>query len=184
MPLLVQGYPNVTLFAAMPYGNMTTACTADFWGTKLSFYTNQSTDYTLTFSDQTGDVLWLRDTKTNKEFAMLPSTTYRFSIDADQVSSRVGDVVDQKMVENRFVIVAPSAPLPTEYEICYRNGYLQISNYPADADAAIVLSDENGVEVKTLTITNRLYQEFNLADLAKGHYTFVANGKTLTIGVQ
>ena len=181
MPLLAPTFPNVTLFADLSYGQMTTVCTSDLVGTKLSFYTNQSTDYTLTFSAQTGDVLWLRDTKTNKEFAMLPSTTYSFSVDASEVSSRA----QLNIVANRFEVITPSTPTPTEYTICYIGGWLQITAYPADANATIeVKSEETGDVVETLEVTNRTHQEFNLSKLTRGHYTFEANGTTYTIGVQ
>lgn len=174
-----QGFPNLNIYAVAPYGNMTSFCTNDLVGTKFSFTTNQSQEYKLTFSGQTGDVQWLHDMKTGKTFSMTASTEYTFQIDGDQVTD-VAERNNPKVVENRFEIVS----VPAEYEICYRNQILSVSLYPATANNPILVKDETGTLVKSLTVTNFSTQDFDLSSLTTGHYTIEANGETLTIGVK
>lgn len=177
--LLASGFPNLNIYAEASYGKMTTFCTNALLGTKFSFTTNQSQEYKLTFSSQEGDVKWLRDTKTGKTFPMIPSTIYTFTIDADQVTP-VAERDNPKMVENRFEIVSGA----TEYEICFRSKILSVSLYPTTANNPILVKDENGDTKKSLTVTDFNTQDFDLSDLASGHYTIEANGETLTIGVK
>lgn len=180
LSILGPNYPNPAIFADVAYGKMTTLGVPALVGTEISFYTNQSTDYRLEFTGQTGEVLTLKDMKTNKEIKMVNGATYSFAIDANEVSSRE----TAKMVSKRFRVVTPTTPGPTDYEICYRNGYLEISNYPvAQNTNPIVVKDESGNEVKR-EVPVASYQSIDLRSLTPGHYTVEANGETLTIGVQ
>lgn len=181
LPLGDVRFPNVSMFVEMPYGKFTSICTNALLGTKISFYTGKYDKYTLTFSGQKGEVLYLRDTKTGNEIKMVESSQpYHFMLDANEVSSKG----NQKIVYNRFEIVNPSTPQPTDYTICYRNGYLQISNYPTDKNTDhIVIKDADGKIVKD-EAPKAIYHEIDLRNLTKGHYTIKANGEVLTIGVQ
>lgn len=180
LPIFGPDFPNPAIFADVAYGKMTTLGVPALVGTEISFYTNQCTDYKLEFTGQTGEVLWLKDNITGKEIKMVNGAPYSFKIDTSEVSSRE----TAKIVSKRFRIVTPTTPGPTDYEICYRNGYLEISNYPvAQNTNPIVVKDESGNEVKR-EVPVASYQSIDLRSLTPGHYTVEANGETLTIGVQ
>lgn len=169
---------NVGIWAIADYGNMSTLKTNNIVGTKLGFLTNnKNTAYELRFKIYKGKILYLKDNVTGKEFPC--TVTYPFTAEAGK-----------KTVTDRFVFVTPSSPQPTEYEICYSNGYLRISNYPTDKNTNhIVVRDENNNVVKDkngkdLDVEPQVYQEIDLRHLTAGHYTIEANGETLTIGVK
>ena len=184
----VPTFPNVAIFVETLDNKYTTVCANALVGTKLSFYTNNSKKYTLTFSAQTGEVLYLRDTKNDTEIKMVPSVSYEFSVEDNEVSYT--DSL-QMIVRDRFEIVTPSTPQPTEYKICYSNGYLQISSYPTDQNTnhivirdenSAIVKDKNGKDIDVAPLAP--YQEIDLRHLTSGHYTIEANGETLTIGVK
>lgn len=175
---LNEGLKNVTIWAIAPYGNMQTVCTDNIVGTYLGIKTSSEDDtYVLSFDYHKGDVLYLKDKVTGKEFPCTASYSFTASKSAT--------------ITDRFVFVTPSTPLPTEYEICYRNGYLEISNYPTDRNTNhIVIRDENNAIVKDKNGKDIdvaplvIYQEIDLRHLTSGHYTIEANGEILTIGVK
>lgn len=163
---------NVNVWAIAPYGDMSTLKTNNIVGTKLGFRTNNSnTEYELCFDQFMGDVLYLKDNETGVEFPC--TATYFFTAEAGK-----------KTITDRFVFVTPTSPISPEYEICYRNGYLQISNYPTDKNTDhIVIKDADGKVIKD-EAPKAIYHEIDLRRLTKGHYTIEANGEVLTIGVQ
>lgn len=169
--------PNVNIYVAAPYGQMSSFKTNNIVGTKLTIQTNSQTNYTLSFNELMGDTLYLKD---NEMEAIVPVTAtqeYGFTAEAKDT------------IADRFVFV--DAPVGGEYLICYRNGYLQISNYPTDKNTNhIVVRDEDNNVVKDkngkdLDVEPQaIYQEIDLRHLTSGHYTIEANGETLTIGVK
>lgn len=135
----------------------------DLTNLALGFTTNQvDQNYTLSFETFSGDAeaMVLYDLVADTHFAINGSTpAYNFTVTAEQVG--------RKEIKDRFVInyVAPVEP---EFEICFRDNKLQISNNPYAEN--IVVKDENGDAVKDVAPVTP-YQEIDLSALAAGRYT-------------
>lgn len=168
---LNEGPRNVTIWAVAYEKMIGSIRTDNIVGTYLGFKTSSEDDtYILSFDFLKGDVLYLKDNVTGEEFPCTAS--YRFT------------AAKNTIITDRFVFVTPSTPHPAEYEICYRNGYLQITNYPTDKNTDhIVITDADG-KVVADEAPKAIYHEIDLRRLTKGHYTIKANGEVLTIGVQ
>lgn len=168
---LNEGLKNVTIWAVAYEKIITTIRTNNIVGTYLGLKTSSEDDtYVLSFDFLKGDVLYLKDMVTGTEFPC----TAPYSFNADKSAT----------ITDRFVFVTPTSPISPEYEICYRNGYLQISYYPTDKNTDhIVIKDSDGKIVRD-EAPKAIYHEIDLRSLTKGHYTIKANGEVLTIGVQ
>ena len=167
---MMNAVPNVNIYVAAPYGDMSTLKTNDLMGTRLAIQTNSQTEYTLSFDWLKGGSLYLKDNVTGAVIPVTASQQYAFTAEA------------KATIADRFSFVA--APVGGTYEICHRYGRLQISNYPVATNTDnIVVKDEAGAVVKEVA-PMAVYQEIDLSGLAAGHYTVEANGQTLTISVQ
>lgn len=161
---------NVNIYAVAPYGNMSSLKTNALIGTKLAIQTNSQTDYTLSFDYLKGETLYLKDNVTGVVVPVTSTQTYAFTAAA------------KTTIADRFEFVA--APVGGVYEICYRNGKLQLSNYPVATNTDnIIIRDDAGTLVKSVSPVAG-YQEIDLSDLSAGHYTVEANAEVLTFRVR
>ncbi len=152
---------SVLLFGILASHDCEDVVTNDLTNLALGFTTNQvDQNYTLAFENFSGETMEFYDLVADTHFTINASTpAYNFSVTAAEVG--------RKEIRDRFVInyVAPVEP---EFEICFRDNKLQISNNPYAEN--IVVKDENGDAVKDVAPVTP-YQEIDLSALAAGRYT-------------
>lgn len=162
-----QNHYYVNLYAMQGTHQCSPVYTNKVSGLYLVVMTNlKDTKYTLSFDQVDGRELSLYDVDKDSVIVCKNGGTYTFEAETN------------KTIDNRFYFYTP-------YEICYRGGKLQITGSPATA-TSVEIKDATDTPIvgSPFRITNHDYQEIDLTTLSKGHYTIVANGDTLTIGVQ
>jgi hypothetical protein len=128
----------------------TTPCedvvTNDLTNLKIGFTTNTlDQDYTFTFIDKSGGTITLFDKKTGTTTDLSTATKYDFSVAAE--------FVGQKQILDRFVINYVPAP-STDFEVCFINNHLTVSNNPWSDGKIAVYDGETKVVEKDGTETD------------------------------
>ena len=119
--MMSQANENSTLiYGLIGTAEYSTIYTNDLTNLEIGFVTNQvDQDYTLTFSNFSGNEFVLYDKVANKTITINATTpVYAFSVDAS--------LVGRKAINDRFVIGAPAPAAPS---ICFNMNKLEVKGY-------------------------------------------------------
>ena len=159
--MMTQSNANSTLiYGLIGTTGYSTVATNDLTGLEIGFVTNQvDQDYTLTFTNFSGNEFTLRD-KVTDQYITVNATTpaYAFSVTAAQVG-RVA-------INDRFVI--ENAPAPAVKGICFNYNILTLTKY--NGAKVDVYAQGATAAADSKTIASDAATDFDLNALASGEY--------------